>query len=295
MSALRWVGSKRRLAPLLVETLRPLLSAPGARLIEPFFGSGAGSAALRESGWRGEAIAGDSCAPLICFHRAAQLDFCAQIYAVAQEHEPPPLAPLTVRRTHYERACGDMGLLAGEARRWASDSAEFTDDETEAVMLAGAFWWLNWRCFNGLWRTNKAGEFNVAIGCGPRGSWTPLPGLDALTAHRDLLQRTALLCGDFAETISHARPGDVIYADPPYVGTFTGYGGGFGGAEQARLASLLREAHRRGVLVVASNSDTEYTRALYGWAKIQEVEIAYSVGGKKDRRNKSSEVLIVTQ
>src|SRR6185295_15939056 len=88
--------------------------------------------------------------------------------------------------------------------------------KTDPVQVA-RFLYLNYRGFNGLFRTNRQGEYNVAFG-GLRK--TPLPTLAVLTSVSQALQGAELFCSDFAPRLSEAGPGDVVYADPPYNGTF---------------------------------------------------------------------------
>ena len=78
------------------------------------------------------------------------------------------------------------------------------------------------------------------------------------------------------------RPGDVVFADPPYDGTFTGYVGGFSDAAQEQLASLLERLAAQGVRVFATNSDTPRIRQLYRWARVEELTTRYVVGGDRE-------------
>ncbi len=115
---------------------------------------------------------------------------------------------------------------------------------------------LNLYSFNGLWRTNKDGGYNVA--CDPsRFAKVDIEVVVAnLRAVSTLLQHTSVLCQDFATTLSCCGDGDVVYADPPYLGTFTGYSsGGFDEAAQRSLAACVKQAVLRGARIVISNSE----------------------------------------
>jgi DNA adenine methylase len=120
------------------------------------------------------------------------------------------------------------------------------------------------RCgFNGLYRKNRKGLFNVPFG-GP----ALMPTRDHLNAVASALRQANLQACDFSCAISRAEPGDLIYADPPYHGGFVQYTShGFDDAQQERLAKMLRDAYRRGVAVLAHNADTPLVRDLYAWAE----------------------------
>jgi DNA adenine methylase len=125
--------------------------------------------------------------------------------------------------------------------------------------------YLNKTCFNGLYRVNRRGQFNV-----PMGRYVN-PGIfdpALLRAASAALQGVELRCQDFHATIDNTS-GGVLYVDPPYVplsptSSFTGYAaGGFGIPEQEALAVCLVAAGERGVRFVLSNSFTPLVRSLY--------------------------------
>jgi DNA adenine methylase len=134
------------------------------------------------------------------------------------------------------------------------------------VQAAAAFIYLNKTCFNGLWRVNAAGHFNVPLGeyknpliCDERN----------LRACRDALQGIEIRHEDFAAVLGRAHEGDVVYFDPPYAPTsatskFANYtANGFGKSDHARMAKVATALKARGVRVVISNSDTPLVRELY--------------------------------
>jgi DNA adenine methylase len=136
----------------------------------------------------------------------------------------------------------------------------------DPVEDAALLLYLNRTCYNGLYRVNSRGEFNV-----PFGTYS-----DPTIVHPRLIRRASallggvdVLCGDFEYLRSRARKGDLCYMDPPYqpasrTASFVDYSaGGFGEADQARLRDLCVELDARGVHVVQSNSDTSLIRSLY--------------------------------
>lgn len=125
-----------------------------------------------------------------------------------------------------------------------------------SAVQAARLIWLNKACFNGLYRENAAGGFNV-----PRGSYArlALPSAERIREVSVALQPATLTTGAYKSTVANASEGDWLYVDPPYDGkTFTGYvAGGFGWADQLDLARACAAAVGRGVHVVMSNAATD--------------------------------------
>jgi DNA adenine methylase len=162
------------------------------------------------------------------------------------------------------------------------------------------FLYLNRVCFNGLYRVNAKGQFNV-----PFGKYTNPTICDA-----DNLRAVSQLFGewnewsvghnDFEVALDWTKKGDFVYLDPPYVpvsktSSFTGYAsGGFTERDQERLASAYRKHAKRGVKLMLSNSNTQLVRELYsGWGfDFQEVQAPRSVNSKADKRGNVTELVI---
>jgi DNA adenine methylase len=273
-SILKWAGSKRVLAPTLVPWIRENLSAEG-RYFEPFCGSAAVFLRLRAEGFAGPAILADRLSPLV------------ESYATLKSAEGPKKVRQVLEllektgpfKKSYEAVRGMMNRhLAGD--RMLPNAA------------AACFLYLNHRGFNGLWRTNRDGQMNTPWG-GER--TTPLPSLDQLEAFSLVLANTKLRCSDFEEVIAEAKFGDVVFADPPYAGCFTGYSGIFNEDDQVRLRNALLAAWERGAAIVATNSDAPLVEALYGQHpfELQKLEVRYSIGGKASSRKTRLETLIL--
>jgi DNA adenine methylase len=157
--------------------------------------------------------------------------------------------------------------------------------------------YLNRTCYNGLYRVNKRGFFNVPVGRYANPQVLDEEGLRAAARYL----RTAdvkLLCGDFAEAAGLAGPGSFVYMDPPYHGTggsFTSYqSGGFGEPEQRRLAEVFGELSRKGAMCLLSNADTPFVRGLYRGRgfRIVPVQASRAINSRGDRRGKVGEVLV---
>jgi DNA adenine methylase len=128
---------------------------------------------------------------------------------------------------------------------------------------AARFLWLNRAGYNGLYRENRKGEFNVPCG---KYNALRLPDADHFRAVSMLLKDAEIRTAAFAETLARAGEGDHVYCDPPYVplsptACFTGYCAmGFGFDEQRRLATAARKAAFKGATVVLSNHDLPVVR-----------------------------------
>jgi len=158
----------------------------------------------------------------------------------------------------------------------------------DAVEVAARFIYLNKTCFNGLYRVNKAGNFNV-----PEGTYTN-PNICAPERLRDCsaaLQKARIRLGDFKDIVP--QKGDVIYGDPPYDGCFDKYQkNGFDMADQKRLLVAASRWSAAGAKVILSNADTRAMRELYrGWT-IHDARAPRTIGQRVDSRKKAAELVI---
>jgi DNA adenine methylase len=166
------------------------------------------------------------------------------------------------------------------------------------VDRAAAFIYLNKTGFNGLYRENSQGKINVPVGsykkpciCDP----------DTIFAASQALKSTMLFCEDVGRR--SPKPGDFAYLDPPYypvsaTSNFTGYTkGGFTGKEHRELLDLFNCWASKGVQMMLSNSDCDFTRELYGsspYAKVHTVSTGRSINTKGDRRGKVTELVVTS-
>lgn len=156
---------------------------------------------------------------------------------------------------------------------------------------------LNARCFNGLWRTNRAGEFNVPYGKlkSPRHY-----DLVELKSYSTALITATISCFDFEMALPLGRIsqrghlGYTVFADSPYDGTYDGYSAeGFEEADQRRLALKLKHWSELGAHVFATNADTPLVREIYGsWARLEKLTEFHSVGSTGARRGNRECLLI---
>ncbi|MEM9488188.1 MAG: DNA adenine methylase [Myxococcota bacterium] len=163
------------------------------------------------------------------------------------------------------------------------------------VARAAGFIYLNKTCYNGLYRVNRRGQFNVPVG---RYDNPPICEAPKLRAASRLLQRADLSSGHFAEQVTSAGPGDFVYFDPPYdplnrTSNFTSYtASSFGEEDQYELASVVGDLTDRGAFVMVSSSDTPYIRNLYRGFKIDQVPVNRAINSRASARGAVSELII---
>ena len=215
--------------------------------------------------------------------------------ACLNDANPHMMAAYTMVRDKPHALVKLLGSMAqayaadGEAYYYDIRSATGSDPMRSPLPAAARFLFLNRTCFNGLWRVNLKGAFNV-----PHGKWLTPPTIcreDVLRAAHTALVGVRLTCGDFEKPGSYAiQRGDFWYADPPYwpvskTADFTSYTvGGFGAADQERLRDFALHLKKKGVRVLLSNADVEPVRKLYAKGfEVRRVEARRNINsaGKK--------------
>lgn len=269
-------GGKSKLVPTILE----ILPNKFTRYFEPFVGGGAvfwGIQAARpgmlESAWLNDA------------NRAL-----AGTYEVVMGN-----VDKLIERLQHERYTNDLDHFL-EVRASNFD----LDDRISANRIRNAadFIYVNKTAFNGLFRVNSSGQFNVPFG---RYENPTICDADNLRACSAALKKALIGSLDFAEMATpHAERGAVCYLDPPYLplttgSDFTKYtANGFNHEDHVRLHDLALKLKKRGVFVLLSNSDSPLTRSLYStknWT-LKEVSMARSINSSGGKRGKVGELLI---
>lgn len=156
------------------------------------------------------------------------------------------------------------------------------------VEIASRFIYLNRTCFNGLYRVNKSGQFNVPFGQNKN----PLI-CDEVNLRRvsESLKNVSIKHQDYKEVLKKAKAGDFIYFDPPYypvskTASFTAYTkDSFLDKEQIELRDTFVELHKRGCLVMLSNSDTQFINDIYSEIKDKKIRITKVSAGRAINSN----------
>jgi DNA adenine methylase len=236
---IKWAGSKQFSAPEIMKVIPEFFSW----YHEPFFGGGALFYELRKLRPLMWATLSDINEELIVTHRAIRALLPAVLRCIEE------LKPLEVTAETYYR------IRASKPQSQAE--------------IAARFLYLNKTCYNGLYRANKNGEFNVPWG--KKDKW--IVDTENLIAVCRSFDQTYLCTQHFTEALNSVKKGEVVYLDPPYfpvskTASFVGYSkDGFTYEDQVKVASEFARLANMGVCVIASNADLDIVRKLYGDVK----------------------------
>lgn len=256
---LKWAGGKRWLIPH-AEAIFPTTYD---RYIEPFLGGGAIFFHLQP----GKAILTDLNSELIDTYRAIRDDWrlVRRYLATHQKHHSPSY--------YYEMRAAKPRSVAARAAR----------------ML-----YLNRTCWNGLYRVNLKGEFNVPIGT----KTSVLLETDNFPVLADLLENSTIEHKDFEWAIDQAGEGDFVFVDPPYtvkhnLNGFIKYNETlFAWADQIRLRDAVDRAVDRGAKVLVLNAAHESIKGLYSAYDFEEVSRTSVLSGDPTYRGKFDELMV---
>ena len=253
---LKWAGSKRQ----ILYILSTYWSNQFNSYIEPFAGSGSLYFYLMPQ----KAILGDINAELIATYKQIKND----VSSVSAE-----LSTLIREKSEYYRIRSlDTKTLAPSQR-------------------AARFIYLNRLSFNGLYRTNQKGQFNVPFG-GDKGGL--LPSYELLQECSSCLQRAKLVSGDFELVLGKAKLGDFVYLDPPYSvkarRMFNEYNrAGFNENDINRLKQWLNQLTQRGVVFLLSYAKSKEAKYLMEGYPIREVTVRRNIAGFSKHRRDAKE------
>lgn len=267
----KWAGGKRR----LVDELRARIPAKIGTYAEPFAGGAALFFALAADVMAGKrtwkrAILNDQNEELIATYRAVRDDVGGLIKAL--------------KGYRYDR-----DLFYKERDR---ETRGLSDVARGARLL-----FLNRTCFNGLWRVNAAGKFNVPFG---RYVNPDIVQEERLREAAEALRGVELCVGDFTKVTKPLGKNDFVYFDPPYVplsktAAFTAYDkSGFAEKDQKRLAKEMTRLAKKKAMVMLSNADTPETRALYKEHVTAIVQVSRPINSDPRKRGATAELVVTT-
>lgn len=163
------------------------------------------------------------------------------------------------------------------------------------IQRAARFIYLNKTCFNGLWRVNSGGKFNVPFGKLKNPSIFERENILAIS---NRLKGATITNLPFTNAVANAKEGDLVYFDPPYIplnetSSFSQYAkDGFGLMDQHALAGVIDGLSKRGVHVILSNSDTRATRDIFGpFLTLHQISAPRSISAKASSRGTVKEVI----
>ncbi|WP_080577923.1 DNA adenine methylase [Pseudomonas chlororaphis] len=255
---IRWAGSKTRILHLLTEHSPPIYG----KYIEPFCGSM--SLFLR-----------------ICPEKSAMGDINEELINFYRQVKKHP--------EEISEAIHKIPRTKEEYYRIRSEGALSSDELGKAIR----FFFLNRHCFNGVYRTNKSGIFNVPFGS----KLTEIPSHEEIMSFSKKIANTDFYSGDFEVTISTAEQNDFIYLDPPYAGTESRDRGEYGlnsfkEFDIARLSRELKLASDKGVKILLSYASIEVIKKEFSDWNIREISVDRSISGFARGRKKVPEVII---
>jgi len=269
---LKWVGGKTQLLPDLM-----ILKPPSyGKYFEPFLGGGALYFALEPK----NAVINDFNPHL------------SELYKDVRDSIEELIRELTVVQEHY------LSSTDHETRRgFYLEYRDIYNNLDSSIYKSALFLFLNKTCFNGVYRENPKGQFNVPFG---RNNIKSLFDEGLLRSASDILQGTKITNGSYDKVLEMAETGDFVYLDPPYVpltktASFTKYtSDGFGPEEQVKLRDLFVKLRDRGCYVMLSNSSADEVRELYKGFSHHEVLANRAVNCKATGRGKITELIITS-
>ncbi|ASP01179.1 TPA: DNA adenine methylase [Enterobacter hormaechei] len=255
---LKWAGNKTAIMSELKKHL-----PDGPRLVEPF----AGSCAVMMATDYPYYLVADINPDLINLYQVIKEDVNSFIHLVERI-----FSKFTTEEDYYK--CRQF----------------FNTVPLEPIEKAAYFLFLNRHCYRGLCRYNQRGLFNV-----PYGNYkNPYLPVDEVRAFAEKAVRATFICASYDETLAMLQAGDVVYCDPPYDGTFSGYHtAGFSDDDQYDLASILVRRSSEGHPIIVSNSDTRLIRSFYRKFTLHRISTKRSIGVAAGEGKKADELIAV--
>ncbi len=286
---LKWAGGKGQLLHE-IERYYPFTDGHITKYAEPFVGGGAVLFDVLSKYDLDEVYISDINAELINTYRIIRDDIngLIEMLYIMQDDFLPLEADR--RRAYYMQ------------KRERFNDLKINGNENINIEKAALMIFLNKTCFNGLFRVNKKGLFNVPMGAYKKPLICDENNLRAVS---EKLQRVTIVCGDYRKSADFIDENTFVYFDPPYrpitdTASFTAYTENlFNDEEQIKLAEFVEKMHKKGAKVVISNSDPKNSNAeddffdnIYSSHKIKRVEATRMINCNSEARGKSKELLI---
>lgn len=263
----KWVGGKRQLLP----EIRKYMPKKITTYYEPFLGGGAVLFDIQPP----DAVVNDINYELINLYNVVK-NFPDELIKDLGKYENTPEYFYKIREL---------------------DRNEKEYKKLSNIQRASRIHYLNKTCYNGLFRVNKAGQFNSPFG---RYKNPNIKNEITIRAVSKYLNEANIkfMCGDFKDSLKGIKKGSFVYFDPPYdpvsdSSNFTGYSrGGFNRNEQIRLKHLCDKLDEKKVKFLLSNSSTEFILDLYKGYKFEKIKAKRTINSNADNRGEVDEVLV---
>jgi len=277
---IKWVGGKGQLISTIENELpTQFLKNKQMTYVEPFVGGGAMLFWMLKNTKIERAIINDINSDL------------TKAYLTIKENVAELILCLKEIQDKYD----NLSTLTERTDYYFENREKYNTKTLDNVENTALFIFLNKTCFNGLYRVNSKGKFNVPFG---KYEKPTICDEDTLLADSELLQKVEILNGDFEQTINYTDKKSFFYFDPPYkpiskTSSFNSYSAEvFDDREQLRLKKFSDKLHNNGNLWLLSNSDNDFFDSLYSDYKISRVWATRAVNCKADGRGKLTEILI---
>ncbi len=264
---IKWAGGKRK----LLNDIESLLPLEIQRYFEPFLGGGSVFFFIRQ------------------LYNPAYIEI--------SDKNPELINTFLIVRNNIEQLIRKLKLhKKNHSKAYYYKIRSLDPQKLSNIERAARFIYLNKTCFNGLYRVNSKGEFNVPIG---RYKNPEIFNKDTTFKASKLLKGVKIKLQPFENVLDATKKGDFIYFDPCYnpkirTSIFNSYTeDGFLEGEQRKLATLFRKLDKKGCKLMLSNSDTALVKKLYKGYKMKRVKCARSINSKADGRGKLTELIII--
>jgi DNA adenine methylase len=293
---LKWAGGKTQLLDELYNRLPSSLIQNGEieRYVEPFVGGGAFFFFLKRNFKIKESLLIDINKELIIGFKVIQSNMNELI------DELNSLEGKYLKLSEEQRK--DFYYSIRDEYNRQKDNFDYVNYNLNWVRRAAYLIFLNKTCFNGLYRLNKKGEFNVPFG--KYKNPTICDSENIIEVHK-ALEHTEIICADFEESKNYIRKNTLVYLDPPYrplntTSNFTSYNeDGFDDDDQRRLADFFKEMNKRGAYLILSNSDPKnenendnFFDELYSGFNIERVKAKRYINSDGNKRGDINELII---
>ena len=266
---IKWAGGKRQLLPEIEKYIPKSYNT----YYEPFFGGGALYFHISPT----KAIINDINPQLI------------NVYNQIKFNSSELIEILSIFEIEYNSFC----TMEEKDKYYYSKRAEYNNclfNNIQTVYSAALLIFLNKTGFNGLYRVNKTGQYNVPSGHKEK---INLYDKNNIQEIQSLLNSVTICSDDFENVCETAQAGDFIFFDSPYYDTFTSYqASGFSEKDHKRLHNLFRRLTEKGVFCMTTNNNCEYIRNLYKDFNIREISVKRMIN--RDASNRTGEEVIIT-
>lgn len=269
----KWAGGKRQLIPELTK----IMPSNFNQYLEPFIGGGALLLELEHK----NSVISDNNHVLIGTYNDIK-------------HNLDKLLPLLDKLQNEHNSCGDKEKAKEFYYQQRDNFNQIIFDDNESLNRSALFLYLNKACFNGLYRVNSKGLFNVPFN---QKTTINIYERDNLVQISQFLQIVDIYNQDFEETAVKAKKGDLVFFDSPYAPlnptSFDSYTKeGFSTEEHIRLANLFKKLTKNGVYCILTNHNTEFIRDLYKDFHVKEVNVKRMINS--DAKNRVGKEVIIT-